>query len=42
MRAHKLVAIIVNRSATRLIETFAAAPQGLSPGDVEVLDLAAR
>jgi len=31
--------LLVNRSATRLIETFAAAPQGLSPVDVEVLDL---
>jgi len=33
--------LLVNRNATRLIETFAAGPQGLSAADVEVVDLPA-
>ncbi len=32
--------LLVNRSATRLIETFSDVPHGLFPGDVEILDLA--
>ena len=31
--------LLVNRNATRLIETFAASSQGLPPADVEILDL---